>query len=82
MDSWARGWYAYVSSAFLNGYLAAMGDSPILPRDARELERLLDVYLLEKAIYELGYELGNRPAWAAIPLRGLLQLLHGGERTK
>jgi maltose alpha-D-glucosyltransferase/alpha-amylase len=59
-----------------------MGDSPILPRDPQELERLLDVYLLEKAIYELGYELGNRPAWAAIPLRGLLQLLHGGERTK
>jgi maltose alpha-D-glucosyltransferase/alpha-amylase len=59
-----------------------MGDAPILPQDAEELARLLDVYMLEKAIYELGYELGNRPAWAAIPLRGLLQLLDGEERSK
>jgi maltose alpha-D-glucosyltransferase/alpha-amylase len=79
---WARGWYAYVGGAFMNGYLRAMGDSPILPQDPEELARLLDVYLLEKAIYELGYELGNRPAWAAIPMRGLLQLLDGEERAK
>ncbi|MGH7466217.1 MAG: hypothetical protein ACREK1_13625, partial [Longimicrobiales bacterium] len=62
-------------------YLSVMASSPILPQDRDELARLLDVYLLEKAIYELGYELGNRPAWAAIPLRGLLQLLEGEERT-
>ena len=41
---------------------------------------LLDAYVMEKAIYELGYELGNRPAWAAIPLRGLIQLLSDEER--
>jgi maltose alpha-D-glucosyltransferase/alpha-amylase len=82
MEWWARGWYAYVGGAFLNGYLAGMRSSPILPQDAEELARLLDVYLLEKAIYELGYELGNRPAWAAIPLRGLLQLLDGEERRR
>jgi maltose alpha-D-glucosyltransferase/alpha-amylase len=82
MEWWARGWYAYVGGAFMNGYLRAMGDSPILPQDPEELARLLDVYLLEKAIYELGYELGNRPAWAAIPMRGLLQLLDGEERAK
>jgi maltose alpha-D-glucosyltransferase/alpha-amylase len=82
MEWWARGWYAYVGGAFLNGYLGVMGDAPILPHDAEELARLLDVYMLEKAIYELGYELGNRPAWAAIPLRGLLQLLDGEERSK
>ncbi|HEX6134935.1 MAG TPA: maltose alpha-D-glucosyltransferase [Longimicrobiales bacterium] len=79
MEWWARGWYAYVSAAFLNGYLTAMHGSPLLVQDRDELARLLDLYLLEKAIYELGYELGNRPAWAGIPLRGLLQLLDGEE---
>jgi maltose alpha-D-glucosyltransferase / alpha-amylase len=79
MEWWARCWYAFVSGAFLNGYLSIMDGSPVLPRDREELIRLLDVYLLEKAIYELGYELGNRPAWAMIPLRGLLQLLDGEE---
>jgi maltose alpha-D-glucosyltransferase/alpha-amylase len=82
MEWWARGWYAYVGGAFLNGYMTVMRDSPILPRDPEELARMLDVYLLEKAIYELGYELGNRPAWAAIPMRGLLQLLDGEERAE
>jgi maltose alpha-D-glucosyltransferase / alpha-amylase len=81
LERWARCWYAYVSAAFLNGYLSVMGDSPVLPSDRAELAKLLDVYLLEKAIYELGYELGNRPGWAAIPLHGLLQLLDGEERT-
>jgi maltose alpha-D-glucosyltransferase/alpha-amylase len=35
---------------------------------------LLDVFLLEKAIYELGYELNNRPEWLEVPLQGILQL--------
>jgi maltose alpha-D-glucosyltransferase / alpha-amylase len=75
MARWARCWYAYTCAAFLNGYLAVMGNSQVLPRDQDELARLLDAYVLEKAVYELGYELGNRPAWAMIPLQGLLQLL-------
>ena len=37
---------------------------------------LLKSFLLEKAVYEVGYELNNRPAWVGIPLRGILQLLH------
>jgi maltose alpha-D-glucosyltransferase / alpha-amylase len=36
---------------------------------------LLDFYLLEKCIYEVGYELGNRPSWLSIPLGGLRSLL-------
>jgi maltose alpha-D-glucosyltransferase / alpha-amylase len=47
-----------------------------LPEDDEQLVILLDCCLLEKAVYELGYELNNRPDWAFIPLRGLLQLLH------
>jgi maltose alpha-D-glucosyltransferase / alpha-amylase len=75
MEQWARCWYTYTCAAFLNGYLDVMADSPVLPQDQAELAKLLDAYVLEKAVYELGYELGNRPTWAAIPLTGLLQLL-------
>jgi maltose alpha-D-glucosyltransferase / alpha-amylase len=79
MERWARSWYAHVCAAFLNGYLDVMGTSAVLPQDESELAKLLDAYVLEKAIYELGYELGNRPTWAAIPLTGLLQLLETGD---
>lgn len=56
-------------------YLQVTSQSTFLPRNPQELEILSDVYLLEKAIYELGYELNNRPDWVEIPLRGILQLL-------
>jgi maltose alpha-D-glucosyltransferase / alpha-amylase len=80
MEWWAQCWYAYVSAAFLNGYLTVVAPAGILPPDADQLAKMLDAYVLEKAIYELGYELGNRPSWTIIPLRGLLQLLEGEEQ--
>ena len=55
--------------------LAVAKEEPFLPRDPTELQVLLDAYLLEKAVYELGYELNNRPDWVKVPLQGLLQLL-------
>jgi predicted trehalose synthase len=45
-----------------------------------ELRTLLDVYTLEKALYEISYELNNRPDWVRIPLNGILRLL-SAERT-
>jgi maltose alpha-D-glucosyltransferase / alpha-amylase len=74
LEGWAEAWYSWVSSAFLSGYLSA-AQPALLPTSERELEKLLDAYLLEKAIYEVGYELNNRPDWLQIPTRGLLQLL-------
>ncbi len=71
-DSWA-GWCA---AAFLRGYRdVAVQDSAVLPADDEEATMLLDVFLLDKAFYELSYELGSRPEWAPIPLRGLHRLL-------
>src|SRR5882724_4588 len=75
LEPWARFWYTWVSVAFLKAYLAVAKDEPFLPKDPSELQILLDAYLLAKAVYELGYELNNRPDWLKVPIRGLLQLL-------
>ncbi len=75
LRSWAQYWQGWVSAAFLRSYLTTLGASPLVPRNQEELTSLLDLYLLDKAIYELGYELNNRPTWAAIPLDGINQLL-------
>ncbi|NJD09540.1 MAG: hypothetical protein FIB01_03510 [Gemmatimonadetes bacterium] len=74
-EAWARYWYAQTAASFLHGYFAAAGNASFLPGDATELTELLDAYLLEKALYELSYELNNRPHWTAIPLRGIADLL-------
>jgi maltose alpha-D-glucosyltransferase/alpha-amylase len=64
--------------SFLRGYFEAAGDARFLPRSLAERQALLDVYVLEKAVYELGYETANRPSWADIPARGILALLGSG----
>jgi len=71
----ARVWYKAVSSLFLRSYISTVSGSSILPADNSGLSVLLDSYLLEKVIYELGYELNNRPDWISIPIKGLEDLL-------
>jgi trehalose synthase-fused probable maltokinase len=71
----ARAWQMRVSAAFLREYLAIAGSSAFLPREPWETEALLNAHLLEKAVYELGYELNNRPTWVRVPLSGIEQLL-------
>jgi trehalose synthase-fused probable maltokinase len=75
LEPWAHHWYVWVAASFLRGYLEAAGDAPFLPREEQELDALLTVYLLEKAVYELSYELNNRPEWVNLPLAGIRQLL-------
>ncbi|MCJ7829840.1 MAG: putative maltokinase, partial [Desulfobacterales bacterium] len=77
LDSCARFWYYWVCPVFLKAYFEAAEDKPFLPETREERQILLDTFLLEKAIYELAYELNNRPAWAKIPLQGILQLTEG-----
>ena len=74
LGEWATAWYGWVSASFLSGYFASV-DASLIPNSEDELEVLLDAYLLEKAIYELGYEMNNRPDWLRIPVKGILDLV-------
>jgi malto-oligosyltrehalose trehalohydrolase/4-alpha-glucanotransferase len=68
-------WGAEASRAYLDAYLEAARGGAFLPADRAAAERVLRFFMLEKALYEVVYELANRPDWVAIPLRGLLGLL-------
>ncbi|MBD0329343.1 MAG: phosphotransferase [Thermoleophilia bacterium] len=68
------GWEERARERFLEGYLDTV-DRHVLPGSAGALERLLTVFELEKAVYELRYELNNRPDWLAIPVAGIERLL-------
>jgi maltose alpha-D-glucosyltransferase/alpha-amylase len=71
---WAQAWQAAATSQFLWSYREGMAAKPELLPPPAEAQVLLDAYLLEKALYELLYELDNRPSWAWIPLNGILAL--------
>jgi maltose alpha-D-glucosyltransferase/alpha-amylase len=75
LEPWSRFWKLWVSAAFLKSYLAAAGQSVFLPRSRDEMKVLLDLFILEKAIYEIAYELNNRPEWVRVPIRGVLEII-------
>jgi maltose alpha-D-glucosyltransferase/alpha-amylase len=75
IEEWAHTWYYWVSATLLKSYLELMGDTPILPPNRENVQVLLDAYLLDKAIYEVNYELNNHPDWVGLPLVGILQVL-------
>ena len=77
LEPWLTCWQNHAGGVFLRAYLERMGDSPIIPGDPTDLATMLRAFLLEKAIYELGYELNNRPDWLPIPLAGIEELLAG-----
>jgi maltose alpha-D-glucosyltransferase/alpha-amylase len=70
-DAWRRA----TEQAFLEAYRATVAGCPSYPENALEADRLLDLFLLEKALYEICYEAANRPDWLGIPLNGVTSLL-------
>jgi maltose alpha-D-glucosyltransferase / alpha-amylase len=72
---YAEQWYHYMSGFFMAAYLETVEGSPFIPKDKADLDTLMTTFLLEKAIYELNYELNNRPDWVIIPLRGIKELM-------
>ena len=72
LAEWGDALARWLAAAFLRGYLATTEGTPLIPVDHGHLKRLLDTLVLDKAAYELSYELNNRPDWVDIPLRGIL----------
>ncbi len=78
LEKWADVWYREMSSTFLQSYLAATPDALFIPRNEADLRIALEAYLLDKAVYEIGYELNHRPDWVVIPIRGIKHILKSG----
>jgi maltose alpha-D-glucosyltransferase/alpha-amylase len=74
LSGWSQFWERSVAASFLGAYRVETGKAPFLPADADNFKTLLEAYLLDKAFYELNYELENRPAWVRVPLAGILAL--------
>ena len=74
----SQSWVFWVSVVFLQSYLEASRSGGFLPVGKQELKILLDLYLLQKGVYELNYELNNRPDWVGVPIRGILDILQSG----
>jgi maltose alpha-D-glucosyltransferase/alpha-amylase len=78
LKPFVRDWEQRTRAAFMGGYVVAVEGCPIYPQDAGAARTLLELFVLEKAFYELRYELGNRPDWVHVPLGGLSELLLDG----
>jgi len=81
LEPWARLWERSMAAEFLRAYRKTAQNAAFLPSSSDGFRKLLAVFLLDKALYELSYELDHRPAWARVPLMGILSLsLEAGGR--
>ncbi|RYZ56461.1 MAG: maltose alpha-D-glucosyltransferase [Sphingobacteriales bacterium] len=80
--AFAEQWYHYMSSFFMKAYLETVKGASFLPSDREDLDVMLQTYILEKAIYELNYELNNRPDWMIIPIRGIKTIMAKSKNEK
>ncbi len=71
----AETWFQLVASVYLKSYFTQINRDTLCLHAPEEVEALLRLHLLEKAVYEFGYELNGRPDWAIIPLKGIQQIL-------
>ncbi|SDB44752.1 maltose alpha-D-glucosyltransferase/ alpha-amylase [Desulfonatronum thiosulfatophilum] len=75
LTAWIDAWSSAVSGMFLKSYLDLSHGHVFLPDKADEVKNLLDIFVLDKAVYELGYELNNRLDWVDLPLKGLKNIM-------
>jgi maltose alpha-D-glucosyltransferase / alpha-amylase len=73
-------WRDFAVSAFLSAYRQLLSTAKLWPTSPQEAERVLDFFLLEKAFYEIDYELAHRPDWLGVPLAGTWRILSRWER--
>jgi maltose alpha-D-glucosyltransferase / alpha-amylase len=74
LEPWARLWESSTTAEYLRAYRETMGSSPIVPQTIEGFEVMLRIFTLDKALYELNYELNHRPDWVRVPLNGILYL--------
>jgi maltose alpha-D-glucosyltransferase/alpha-amylase len=70
---WARFWARWVGAIFFKSYLQAAGKSPFLPSSDTDRQMMMEVFLLQKMISELGSDASNRPDWVKIPLQEIVE---------
>jgi maltose alpha-D-glucosyltransferase/alpha-amylase len=75
-------WYHYMSGFFMRSYLKTVQGAHFIPQSGEDLEILMQTFLLQKAIYELNYEINNRPAWVLVPLRGIKSIVKESRAEK
>ncbi len=75
LESWLTLWFRCISASFLRAYRQLADAGGFLPSEDVQLATMLDFFLLEKAVYELGYEANSRPEWVDIPAQGILDIL-------
>jgi Uncharacterized protein, probably involved in trehalose biosynthesis len=78
LEPWSEFWYTIVCGEFLSSYFETMNSSNLIP-DEQGRTILLRVFMIEKAVYEVGYEMNNRPEWINIPIKGIKAILGGIE---
>jgi len=78
LQAMCRDWRDRSIAAFMTAYRAGIDGAASWPKDPAGAEALIDLMLIDKALYEIGYELANRPAWLAIPIQGIVDLLTEG----
>jgi maltose alpha-D-glucosyltransferase/alpha-amylase len=71
LEPFVEHWYHYMSGFFMEAYLKSIGNSGLIPSDKNDVAILLQTFLIEKSVYELNYELNNRPSWVVVPLKGI-----------
>jgi len=74
LKPWAEKWSEHISNCYLTAYLETAGDAIYLPKDKETARMLLDMHILDKAVYEIGYELSYRPHQVFIPLKAVARL--------
>lgn len=75
VESWAAFWTSWISATYLKAYFETAANAQFVPSNTEERRAIFDAFLLQKALYEVAYELNNRPDWVRIPLRGILSLV-------
>ncbi|HKO89492.1 MAG TPA: maltose alpha-D-glucosyltransferase [Burkholderiales bacterium] len=82
MNQAVKDWRRSVTAAFMHGYRLATKDVPSVPREDEVLDDLVELFIIEKSLYEMRYEMDNRPDWLDVPVSGLLEISEEGTQRK